>query len=59
MFAMLQRPVDAGIEDYDLLMEGNKSLLVERDEFHYRCEDLKVELVRDRSDAKKNITSLR
>jgi hypothetical protein len=56
---MLQRSVDAGIEDYNLLMEGNKSLLVERDEFHYRCEDLKVELARDHSDAKKNITSLR
>jgi hypothetical protein len=31
----LQRIVDNGIEDYDLLLEGNKSLLAERDDFHY------------------------
>jgi hypothetical protein len=31
----LQRVVDNGIEDYDMLLEGNKSVLVERDDFHY------------------------
>jgi hypothetical protein len=56
--AMLQRSVFAGIEDYDLLMEGNKSLMAARDEFRYRCEDLKVELARVGSDAEKNIADL-
>jgi hypothetical protein len=36
----LQCAVENGIEDYDLLLEGNKSLLAERDDFHYHCEDL-------------------
>jgi hypothetical protein len=58
MIAMLQRSVDAGIEDYDLLMEGNKSLLAERNEFCYHCEDLNVELAKVHSDAEKIITNL-
>jgi hypothetical protein len=40
----MQCAVDIGIEDYNLLMEGNKSLLVERNDFQYHCEDLQVEL---------------
>jgi hypothetical protein len=34
---LLQRAVENGIEDYDLLLEGNKSLLAERDDFRYHC----------------------
>jgi hypothetical protein len=36
----LQRAVDNGIEDYDLLMEASKSLLAVRDDFRCHCEDL-------------------
>jgi hypothetical protein len=58
MISMLQRVVDNGVEDYNLLMEGNKSLLVERNDFHYSCEDLKAELVEVRFDAEKRTTNL-
>jgi hypothetical protein len=54
----LQRAVDSGIEDYDLLLEGNKSLLDVRNDLQYRCEDLHVELAEVRSDAKKRIADL-
>jgi hypothetical protein len=43
--------VDNGVDDYNLLLEGNKSLLAESNDFHYRCEDLKAELVEARSNA--------
>jgi hypothetical protein len=36
----LQCAVENGNKDYDLLLEGNKSLLAERDDFCYHCEDL-------------------
>jgi hypothetical protein len=55
---MLQRAVDNGIEDYNRLMEGNKSLLAERNDFQYRFEDLQVELREAHFDAKKQITNL-
>jgi hypothetical protein len=50
--------VDNGIKDYDLLLEGNKSLLAERDDFCFRCEDLQAELAEDRFEAKKQIADL-
>jgi hypothetical protein len=50
--------VDNGIEDYNLLMEGNKNLLAEHNDFCHRCEDLKVELAGVRSEAKKKIMDL-
>jgi hypothetical protein len=40
----MQCAVDIGIKDYNLLMEGNKSLLAECNDFQYRCQDLQVEL---------------
>jgi hypothetical protein len=55
---MPQCVVDNGIEDYDMLLEGNKSLLVERDDLHFRCEDLQAELAEVRSDTKKQIVDL-
>jgi hypothetical protein len=55
---MLQRAVDNGIEDYYLLLDGNKSLLAEHDDLHFRCENLHAELVEVRSDAKKQIVDL-
>jgi hypothetical protein len=58
MISMLQRAVDIGVEDYKLLMEGNKSLLGERIDFCYRCEDLKVELADARSNAEKGTADL-
>jgi hypothetical protein len=54
----LQWDVDNGVEDYNLLMEGNESLLAEHSDFHYRYEDLKVELAEVHSDAEKRTTDL-
>jgi hypothetical protein len=54
----LQHVVDNGIEDYDMMLEGNKSLLAECDDFRFCCEDLQVELVEVHSDAKKQIADL-
>jgi hypothetical protein len=53
-----QCTVDNGVEGYSLLLEGNKSLLAERIDFRCRCEDLRVELVEVRCDAKKRIADL-
>jgi hypothetical protein len=36
----LQRVVDHGIQDYDLLVKGNKNLASEHDELKSRCEGL-------------------
>jgi hypothetical protein len=54
----LQHTVDNGIEDYDLLLEGNKSFLAERDNLRFRCEDLQAELAEVSSDTKKQIADL-
>jgi hypothetical protein len=54
----LQHVVDNGIEDYDMMLEGNKSLLAECDDFRFCCEDLQVELAEVHSDAKKQIADL-
>jgi hypothetical protein len=54
----LQRTVDNGVNDYNLLLEGNKSLLVERNDFRYRCEDLKAKLAEAHSDAQKKVADL-
>jgi BMFP domain-containing protein YqiC len=56
--SMLQRAVDIGVEDYTLLMEGNKSLLADHNDFHHHCEDLEIELAEVRSDAKKKVADL-
>jgi hypothetical protein len=40
------------------LMEGNKSLLAEHNDFQYRCEDLQVELREAHFDTKKQIADL-
>jgi hypothetical protein len=56
--ATLQCSVEAGIEDYDLLLEGNKSFMSEHDEFFYCREDLKADLMKVRSDAEKNVADL-
>jgi hypothetical protein len=54
----LQRAVDHGIKDYDLLVMGNKSLASERDELESRCEGLQAELAGTRYDAKKRVVVL-
>jgi hypothetical protein len=58
MIGTLQQAVDNGIEDYNLLMEGNKNLLAEHDEFCYCCEDLNDELAELCLDAKKRTATL-
>jgi hypothetical protein len=50
--------VDNEIKDYDPLLEGNKSQLDERDDFHYHCEDLQVDLAEVCSDAMKRTIDL-
>jgi hypothetical protein len=55
---VLQRIVDHGIKDYDLLVTGNKSLASERDELKSRCEGLQAELAEARSNAEKRATAL-
>jgi hypothetical protein len=54
----LQQVMDNGVKDYNLLMEGNKSLLAEHNDFSYHCEDLKAELAKVRSDAEKRTADL-
>jgi hypothetical protein len=54
----MQRAVDHGIEDYDLLVMGNKSLASERDELESHCEGLQAELAGARYDAKKRVVVL-
>jgi hypothetical protein len=54
----LQCAVDNVIEDYDLLLEGNKRLLAERDDLCFCCEDLQAQLAEVRADAKKQIAYL-
>jgi hypothetical protein len=50
--------VDAGIEDYNLLLEGNKSLLAKHNTLHDRSEDLEFELTKTRASAIKGIAAL-
>jgi hypothetical protein len=54
----LQQAMDNGVNDYNLLLVGNKSLLAECNDFHYHCEYLKVELAEARSDAQKKAVDL-
>jgi hypothetical protein len=58
MISRLQRAMDIGVKDYTLLMEGNKSLLAECDDFHHHYEGLEVEVAEVRSDAKKKVADL-
>jgi FtsZ-binding cell division protein ZapB len=55
---MLQRAVDNGVDDYNLLLASNNILLAEHNDFKYRCEDLDKELAVVRFDAKKSIIDL-
>jgi hypothetical protein len=54
----LQWAVDNGVDDYNLLLKGNKSLLAEHNDFCYRCEDLKAELAKAHFDAQKKTANL-
>jgi hypothetical protein len=54
----LQRTVDHGIKDYNLLVMGNKSLASERDELKSRCKGLQAELAKTRSNAEKRVAAL-
>jgi FtsZ-binding cell division protein ZapB len=56
--ATLQRAVDAGIEDYNMLLEGNKSLLAERNALRDPSEDLKSELTKTHASAAEGIAAL-
>jgi hypothetical protein len=55
---VLQHAIDHGIEDYNLLVMGNKSLASECDELKSRCEGPQAELAEARSDAEKRVAIL-
>jgi hypothetical protein len=54
----LQRVVDHGIEDYNLLVAGNKSLASEHDELKSHCEGLQAKLANTCSDTEKRVAAL-
>jgi hypothetical protein len=54
----LQRTMDHSVEDYNLLVMGNRSLWSERNELKSHCEDLQATLVEAHSDAKKRVADL-
>jgi hypothetical protein len=54
----LQRAMDHGTEDYNLMVTGNKKLASEHDKLKQRCEGLEVELSKARSDTQKRIDVL-
>jgi hypothetical protein len=56
--ASLRWALEAGIEDYDPLMEGNKSLLAERNTLRDCAADLKSELAEARASTTKDIAAL-
>jgi hypothetical protein len=56
---MLHRAMDNSIEDYNLLVTGNKSLFSEHNELKCRCKDLQAALVEACSDAKKRVADLK
>jgi hypothetical protein len=49
----------SGLEDYDLVMEGNKSLLAERNTLHECSEDIESELMKAHASAAENIAASR
>jgi SMC interacting uncharacterized protein involved in chromosome segregation len=50
--------VDLGIQDFSLVVTGNKKLASECDKLKHRCEGLAVELSEARSNAQKIIDDL-
>jgi hypothetical protein len=50
--------VASGLEDYELLMKGNRSLLAECDALHDRAKDLESELTKAHASAIENIAAL-
>jgi replicative DNA helicase len=56
--ATLQQSMVAMIEDYDMLMEGNKSLLAERNALHECSKDLVSELTKAHASATEDIVAL-
>jgi hypothetical protein len=55
---VLRRVVDHGIEDYNLLVAGNKSLASEHDELKSHCQGLQAKLANTRCDIKKRVATL-
>jgi hypothetical protein len=47
--AVMPHSMDAGVEEYNLLLEGNKSLLAKRNALRERSEDLEAELTKART----------
>jgi hypothetical protein len=56
--SMLRGTVNARIKDYVLLLDGNKSLVAECDDFRYHCEDLQAEFAEVHSNAEKRTINL-
>jgi hypothetical protein len=54
----LKATVADSIEDYEVLQLGNVSLLAERNDLRYRCEDLEAKLAKVCSNSATNIASI-
>jgi hypothetical protein len=54
----LRHSFDNGVEDYNLLMAGNESMLAERNDLHHHAEDLESELAKVRTAAATDVTVL-
>jgi hypothetical protein len=54
----LQHDIDHGIEDYNLLVIGNKSLASEYDELESQCKGLQAKLAKTHSDSRKRVAGL-
>jgi hypothetical protein len=54
----LKATIAESAEEYEVLQLGNASLLAERNDFRYRCEDLEDGLAKVRSDSTTSIASL-
>jgi hypothetical protein len=44
----MQRSLDSGVEDYNLLMVGNECLLAEHNDLRHRTEDIESKLAKVR-----------
>jgi hypothetical protein len=58
LIAKLQRSLDNGVEDYNLLMVGNESLLAECNDLLPHAEDLESELGKVRATATADVAEL-
>jgi hypothetical protein len=54
----MQRSLDGGVEDYNLLMAGNERPLAEHNDLHHHTEDLETELAKVRAATAGDVVAL-